>query len=78
MLGQYQPNRLWYIRLGVSIGAVRLEVVFYRSNSGARPVRLWLKSLPVSHKKAIGEDIKTIQFGWPIGMLLVEKLSSYL
>jgi phage-related protein len=62
----------------VSIGDVRLQVVFYRSDSGAEPVRRWLKSLPVSHKKAIGEDIKTVQFGWPMGMTLVEKLSPYL
>jgi len=26
------------------------------------------------HKKAIGEDIKTVQFGWPLGMPLVEKI----
>jgi phage-related protein len=62
----------------VSIGDVRLQVVFFRSDSGAEPVRRWLKSLPVSHKKAIGEDIKTVQFGWPMGMPLVEKLSPYL
>ena len=57
---------------------MRLQVVFYRSDSGAEPVRRWLKSLSVSHKKAIGEDIKTVQFGWPMGMPLVEKLSPYL
>ena len=34
--------------------------------------------MPVSHKKAIGEDIKTVQFGWPLGMPLVEKLEPYL
>lgn len=26
------------------------------------------------HKKTIGEDIKTVQFGWPLGMPLVEKI----
>ncbi len=57
---------------------MRLQVVFYRLDSGAEPVRRWLKSLPVSHKKAIGEDIKTVQFGWPMGMPLVEKLSPYM
>jgi phage-related protein len=62
----------------VSIGDVRLQVVFYRSDSGAEPVRRRLKSLPVSHKKAIGEDVKTVQFGWPMGMPLVETLSPYL
>ena len=28
--------------------------------------------------KAIGEDIKTVQFGWPLGMPLVEKIEPYL
>ena len=62
----------------MNIGDARLQVVFYRSDSGAEPVRRWLKSLSVSHKKAIGEDIKTVQFGWPMGMPLVEKLSPYM
>ena len=62
----------------MSIGDIRLNVVFFRSSSGTEPVRRWLKSLPVSHKKVIGEDIKTVQFGWPLGMPLVEKLQPYL
>ena len=60
------------------IGDIRLNVVFFRTDSGTEPVRKWLKSLLVSHKKAIGEDIKTVQFGWPLGMPLVEKLEPYL
>lgn len=62
----------------MSIGDIRLNVVFFRTESGAEPVRRWLKSLAISHKKAIGEDIKTVQFGWPLGMPLVEKLAPYL
>jgi phage-related protein len=60
------------------IGHLRLNVVFYRTGSGTEPVRRWLKSLPSSHKKAIGENIKTVQFGWPLGMPLVEKIEPYL
>ena len=59
-------------------GETRLNVVFFRTETGTEPVRRWLKSLPVAHKKAIGEDIKTVQFGWPLGMPLVEKLEPYL
>lgn len=54
----------------------RLKVVFYKSQNGKEPVRDWLKSLPFQDKKAIGEDIKTVQFGWPLGMPLVRKLES--
>jgi phage-related protein len=59
-------------------GETKLNVVFFRTETGAEPARRWLKSLPITHKKAIGEDIKTVQFGWPLGMPLVEKLDSHL
>ena len=35
-----------------------------------RPVREWLKALPVEDRKIIGEDIKDVEFSWPIGMAL--------
>ncbi len=57
---------------------MKLTVRFFRSDSGTEPVRRWLKSLSVEQKKTIGEDIKTVQFGWPLGMPLVEKLSPHL
>ena len=53
-----------------------LRVVFYKTAAGNEPVREWLKSLPRAYRKAIGEDIKTAQFGWPLGMPLVRKLSA--
>ena len=62
----------------MTISDMRLNVVFFRASSGQEPVRKWLKSLPMPFKKAIGEDIKTVQFGWPLGMPLVEKLEPYL
>ena len=62
----------------MSIGDIRLNVVFYKTESGTEPVRRWLKSLPRTSKKTIGEDIKTVQFGWPLGMPLVEKIEPYL
>ena len=42
-----------------------LAARFYRSDVGGEPVRDWLKALPVAERKIIGEDIKTVQFGWP-------------
>lgn len=30
--------------------------------------------MPLQNKKTIGKDIKTVQFGWPLGMPLVRKL----
>lgn len=32
-------------------------------------MRDWLKALPSSNdRKRVGEDIKTVEFGWPLGM----------
>ena len=52
----------------------RLPARFYRSDSGREPVREWLKSLELEDRKAIGEDIKDVEFSWPIGMPLVRSL----
>jgi len=39
------------------------------TEAGREPVRDWLKELPYpDDRKRIGEDIKTVEFGWPIGM----------
>src|SRR6266571_1288895 len=55
-----------------------LSVAFFRTASGNEPVREWLKSLPRKERRIIGEDIKTVQFGWPFGMPLVRKLEKSL
>ncbi|MCI0333611.1 MAG: type II toxin-antitoxin system RelE/ParE family toxin [Planctomycetes bacterium] len=57
---------------------VRLRVVFFKTEAGSEPVRDWLLELDRNDRKAIGEDIKTVQFGWPLGMPLVRKLDSEL
>jgi phage-related protein len=51
-----------------------LLVAFYKTDAGNEPVREWLKSLKRKDRKTIGEDIKTAQFGWPLGMPLIRKL----
>jgi phage-related protein len=51
-----------------------LRVVFYRTEAGNEPVRQWLKSLEREDRKIIGRDIKTAQYGWPLGMPLIRKL----
>jgi phage-related protein len=41
---------------------------FYRSASGAEPVREWLLELDKTDRKEIGKDIATVEYGWPVGM----------
>ena len=53
-------------------GLPRLTVDFFRESSGAEPVRDWLRGLPYEDKRQVGVDIQTVQFGWPIGMPVVD------
>ena len=53
-----------------------LNVVFFRTYIGREPVREWLKSLDKLDRKTIGEDIKLVQFRWPLGMPLIRKIET--
>lgn len=46
----------------------RLHAYFYRSKTGKEPVRDWLKDLSRKDRHVIGLDLKTIEYGWPLGM----------
>ena len=56
--------------------APRLQVIFYRTAGGNEPVREWLKALPPDDRKVIGHDLKTAQYGWPLGMPLIRKVEA--
>jgi phage-related protein len=58
----------------IDVGEPILTVNFYRTAAGSEPVRYWLRELTVEDRKAIGMDIKTVQYGWPLGMPLVRKM----
>jgi phage-related protein len=58
--------------------AHRLQPVtlsFWRSAMGSEPVRDWLRKLDKPDRSVIGGDLRTLQYGWPIGMPLVRKLA---
>lgn len=55
-----------------------LNVIFFRTEGGNEPVREWLKSLDKADRTVIGEDVKLVQFRWPLGMPLVRKLETAL
>jgi phage-related protein len=52
----------------------KLDVSFFRSDTGNEPVRDWLRSLLKEERKIIGEDILKVQFCWPIGKPLAGSL----
>jgi len=51
-----------------------LSVVFYATSAGNEPVREWLLALAAADRRSVGFDIKTAQYGWPLGMPLIRKL----
>ena len=42
------------------------------------PVRDWLLGLSAKDRKIIGEDIKTVELGWPVGMPVAKPLGDKL
>ena len=52
------------------------KIAFYRSSSGRESVREWLRQLDAASRRHIGEDLRRLQYHWPIGMPLVRKLDA--
>lgn len=46
----------------------KIAAAFHRTPGGSEPVRDWLKALPQEERREIGQDIATVEYGWPIGM----------
>lgn len=55
-----------------------IPVLFFQLDSGREPVRDWLKALDRDSRRTIGEDVKTLQYGWPVGMPLARKMADEL
>ena len=55
-----------------------MNVHFFKTSAGKEPVREWLKLRSRGEKKAIGEDIKVVEFLWPVGYPQVTKLDKNL
>jgi phage-related protein len=51
-----------------------LRVCFYRTASGSEPVREWIMDLERRDRRIVGQDVKTAQYGWPLGMPLIRKI----
>jgi phage-related protein len=52
-----------------------LPAVFYRTPAGEEPVRTWLRALDKEDRTLVGEAIKVVEFGWPIGMPVCRSLT---
>jgi phage-related protein len=55
-----------------------ITVRFFKTQTGNEPVRDWLKNQSRDDKRAIGEDIKAVEYAWPVGYPKVTKLDKNL
>jgi phage-related protein len=54
----------------------KLEAKFFRTLGGIEPVREFLKELDQPDRKTVGEDIATVEYGWPVGMPTCKSLGN--
>ena len=54
-----------------------IEVLFYKTPGGNEPVREWMLQLDKDDRYIIGVDLKTVEFGWPLGVPIVRSLKNY-
>lgn len=52
-----------------------VSVVFFRTANGREPVKEWLLKLDKDDRSIIGTDLKTVEYGWPLGMPLIRGFS---
>lgn len=52
----------------------KLPARFYRTATGAEPVREWFMALSSEDRRTVGVDIAEIEFDWPVGMPLCRSL----
>ncbi len=55
----------------------RVPARFYLTSSGAEPVRDWLRDLKPEDRKILGDDLRTLEYGWPMGMPLCRSIASH-
>ena len=52
----------------------RVPAIFYRAKAGNEPAREWLKAMTAGDRRRIGEELKSVEFGWPLGMPICKSL----
>ena len=77
-LGIRETNQIWYDLFNATSCCTHTKSFLLPNHSRWEPVIDWIKSLPAHERLAIGEDIKAVQFRWPLGMPLVKKLTGKL
>lgn len=63
--------------LGLTRPKKTIHAEFYQTDAGNEPVRVFLrKKLTVEERGLVGKDIRTVEYGWPIGMPVCKDLKN--
>lgn len=58
-------------------GLKKLPAAFFRLTTGREPVREWLlHDLSPEDRKIVGDDIRDLEFAWPVGLPLCRPLGN--
>jgi len=53
----------------------RVPAIFFQTRGGNEPVREWLRdNLSKDERRQVASDVRTVEYGWPIGMLTCRPL----
>lgn len=52
----------------------RISMVFFRTAFGTEPLREWLYSLSSADMRTVGQNIRTVEWEWPVGMPICRPL----
>ena len=62
---------------GFTLSALKnIHATFYQNERGTEPVRDWLKELTKADRRIIGNDIATVEYGFPVGMPVCRPLGA--
>ncbi len=56
----------------------RINAEFFKSDRGREPVRDFLKATAKEDRRIVGEDIRVVEYGWPVGMPTCDHLGDKL
>ena len=62
------------VHFAIASALKKIPAAFYRTATGTEPVRDWLKTLSRADRREIGQDIATVEYGWPVGMPVCRSL----
>src|SRR5258708_19734709 len=63
--------------MGMNDSLKILPARLFKTGSGTEPVREWLKDMDNDDSRIMGGDIRTVEYGWPIGMPVCRSIKGY-